>query len=148
MPPPFPHIECPLKVKVIITNYTTPVKGVLRTAGVLPGRCARRYSWRVLPMAQAKGWVLPCLCPRREQRWRAAPVGLKGMGRGARMGKSSWQEGAMAGILEGIRVLDWSWWHQGAAVSYILGDMGAQVIKIEDPVQGDAMRGTRRFMGI
>ena len=54
----------------------------------------------------------------------------------------------MAGILEGIRVLDWSWWHQGPAVSYILGDMGAQVIKIEDPVQGDAMRGTRRFMGI
>jgi len=52
------------------------------------------------------------------------------------------------GILEGIRVVDWSWWHQGPAVSYILGDLGAEVIKIEDPVRGDPSRGTRRFMGV
>lgn len=54
----------------------------------------------------------------------------------------------MGGALEGIRVIDWSWWHQGPAVGYILGDMGADVIKIEDTVHGDPFRGLTRFMGV
>lgn len=54
----------------------------------------------------------------------------------------------MTGPLDGIRVVEWAWWHQGPAVAYILGDMGANVIKIEDPAQGDPFRGLTRFMGV
>lgn len=55
---------------------------------------------------------------------------------------------ATQGPLAGIRVIEWSVWHQGAAVGYLMGDLGADVIKIEEPVHGDPLRGTYRFMGV
>ncbi|MDZ4278919.1 MAG: CoA transferase [Dehalococcoidia bacterium] len=52
----------------------------------------------------------------------------------------------MAGPLAGIRVLNWSQFTPSSA-GYILGDLGADVIKIEHPVQGDAYRGMGRMYG-
>ena len=52
----------------------------------------------------------------------------------------------MAGPLEGIRVLNWSQFTPSSA-GYILGDLGADVIKIEHPVQGDAYRGMGTMYG-
>ena len=52
----------------------------------------------------------------------------------------------MAGPLEGIRVLNWSQFTPSSA-GYILGDLGADVIKIEHPVQGDAYRLLRYLAG-
>ena len=52
----------------------------------------------------------------------------------------------MAGPLAGIRILNWSQFTPSSA-GYILGDLGADVIKIEHPVQGDAYRGMNRMYG-
>jgi len=43
--------------------------------------------------------------------------------------------------LEGFRVLEWSHWAAGPVTSMILGDLGADVIKIEHRVTGDPSRG-------
>lgn len=43
--------------------------------------------------------------------------------------------------LEGIRVLEWSVWQAGPLASAMLGDMGADVIKVEDRQVGDPSRG-------
>ena len=53
----------------------------------------------------------------------------------------------MTAVLEGIRVLDWTVWQQGPMASVMLGDLGAEVIKIEDRVSGDPSRGFMRQMG-
>ena len=53
----------------------------------------------------------------------------------------------MAAILEGIRVLDWTIFQQGPVASMILGDMGADVIKIEERIGGDLGRGMMRVAG-
>lgn len=45
-----------------------------------------------------------------------------------------------AGILEGIRVLDFSHQLSGPYATMILGDMGATVIKVESPGRGDGIR--------
>ena len=53
----------------------------------------------------------------------------------------------MSMALEGIRVLEWGHWHQGPLAARILGDLGAEVVKIEERVEGDPMRGLGRIMG-
>jgi len=50
--------------------------------------------------------------------------------------------------LEGIRVLDWTVWQQGPVASTMLGDLGAEVIKIEDRVSGDPARGVMKMWGV
>jgi crotonobetainyl-CoA:carnitine CoA-transferase CaiB-like acyl-CoA transferase len=52
----------------------------------------------------------------------------------------------MPGPLDGILVLNWSQFTPSSA-GYFLGDLGADVIKIEHPVQGDAYRGMGRMYG-
>lgn len=50
--------------------------------------------------------------------------------------------------LDGIRVLDWTNWIQGAVATSILGGLGAEVIKIEEPRSGDPARGFTHAFGI
>ena len=50
--------------------------------------------------------------------------------------------------LEGIRVIDWTIWQQGPVASLMLGDLGADVIKIEERVRGDPGRGMLRMSGV
>jgi CoA:oxalate CoA-transferase len=52
----------------------------------------------------------------------------------------------MAGPLEGVRVLDLSWILSGPFCSLVLADLGADVIKIEQPVIGDKARGNGPFI--
>ncbi len=49
----------------------------------------------------------------------------------------------MPGPLDGIRILEWAMYHNGPAAGYMLGDLGAEVIKIEQPVTGDYCRGVQ-----
>ncbi len=51
------------------------------------------------------------------------------------------QESGLKGILSGVRVLDLSVFIQGPLSSAMLGDLGADVIKIEKPGVGDYSRG-------
>jgi crotonobetainyl-CoA:carnitine CoA-transferase CaiB-like acyl-CoA transferase len=56
--------------------------------------------------------------------------------------RNAWQEGLGRMMpLEGLRVVDASSILAGPLCCQILGDFGADVIKIEHPVHGDAMRG-------
>lgn len=50
----------------------------------------------------------------------------------------------MPGALEGLRVLDMTVWQQGTSASAMLADLGADVVKIEDPNGGDPGRGLWR----
>lgn len=50
--------------------------------------------------------------------------------------------------LEGIRVIDWTVWQQGSVCSAMLGDLGAEVIKIEERIAGDPGRGLMKMNGI
>ncbi len=54
----------------------------------------------------------------------------------------------MAMPLDGIRVIDWTIWQQGPVASTLLGDLGAEVIKIESRDGGDPGRGLLRAQGI
>ncbi len=48
--------------------------------------------------------------------------------------------------LEGIRVVDWTIWQQGPLASSLLGDLGAEVIKVEDRISGDPGRGLSKLI--
>ena len=50
--------------------------------------------------------------------------------------------------LDGIRVIDWTIWQQGPVASLMLGDLGADVIKIEERVGGDPGRGVLKAQGL
>jgi crotonobetainyl-CoA:carnitine CoA-transferase CaiB-like acyl-CoA transferase len=50
--------------------------------------------------------------------------------------------------LEGIRVLEWAIFHAGPGATAILRDMGAEVIKIEQPVSGDPIRRAWHYKAI
>src|ERR687888_224562 len=49
--------------------------------------------------------------------------------------------------LDGIKVLDFSWWFAGPLATSWLGDMGAEVIKVERPGRGDDTRHVDRLFG-
>ena len=53
----------------------------------------------------------------------------------------------MTNLLDGIKVIDWTQAHHGAATGYMLGDLGADVIKVEEP-DGDIARNWRSIMGV
>jgi crotonobetainyl-CoA:carnitine CoA-transferase CaiB-like acyl-CoA transferase len=50
--------------------------------------------------------------------------------------------------LEGIRVIDWSIFQLGPVASAMLGDLGAEVIKIEEREGGDPARGMLKLSGV
>ncbi len=50
--------------------------------------------------------------------------------------------------LEGLRVIDWTIWQQGPVCSAMLGDLGAEVIKIEQRDSGDPGRGIVKMSGL
>jgi len=50
--------------------------------------------------------------------------------------------------LEGIRVLEWGIFHAGPGATAILADMGAEVIKIEQPGTGDPVRRAKGYKDI
>ncbi|HXH23326.1 MAG TPA: CoA transferase [Dehalococcoidia bacterium] len=50
------------------------------------------------------------------------------------------------GPLEGVRVLDLTWFHQGGYSTVILADLGAEIIKVERPGVGDPGRQIGRFV--
>jgi crotonobetainyl-CoA:carnitine CoA-transferase CaiB-like acyl-CoA transferase len=50
--------------------------------------------------------------------------------------------------LDGVRVVDWTIWQQGPVASVMLGDLGADVIKIEERTGGDPGRGVLRAQGL
>jgi crotonobetainyl-CoA:carnitine CoA-transferase CaiB-like acyl-CoA transferase len=54
----------------------------------------------------------------------------------------------MAMPLDGIRVVDWTIWQQGPVSTAMLGDLGAEVIKIEERVGGDPGRGVLKMSGV
>ena len=49
--------------------------------------------------------------------------------------------------LEGLRVIDWTIWQQGPVASAMLGDLGAEVIKLESKDGGDPGRGIGTIAG-
>lgn len=54
----------------------------------------------------------------------------------------------MKGPLDGIKVVEWAVWGFGPMAGAILGDLGAQVVKIEHPQGGDPSRGLQTFVGV
>jgi CoA:oxalate CoA-transferase len=53
----------------------------------------------------------------------------------------------MSGPLEGLRVLDFSWFLAGPFATMILADLGAEVVKVEAPGKGDPSRAAGPFIG-
>ncbi len=53
----------------------------------------------------------------------------------------------MSGLLDGIKAIDWGAFANGPIIGVMLGDLGADVIKIEDPGIGDPSRGMQSMYG-
>ena len=51
------------------------------------------------------------------------------------------------GPLQGIRVIECAGYLSAPTACYMLGDLGAEIIKIEDRVKGDPSRGTSAVFG-
>ena len=51
-------------------------------------------------------------------------------------------------ILEGVRIIDWTGFLVGPVAGSMLGDMGAEVIKVEQMGRGDPLRGVQTFFGV
>jgi crotonobetainyl-CoA:carnitine CoA-transferase CaiB-like acyl-CoA transferase len=53
----------------------------------------------------------------------------------------------MGGPLEGVRIIELAGFLSAPTACYMLGDLGAEVIKIEDRVKGDPVRGMSAYFG-
>ncbi len=53
----------------------------------------------------------------------------------------------MAKPLDGIKILEWAVWYAGPGATMYLGDMGAEIVKIEQPQVGDPSRGLTTMEG-
>jgi len=53
----------------------------------------------------------------------------------------------MSGPLQGIRVIECAGYLSAPSAAYILGDLGAEVIKVEDRIKGDPVRGMSSTFG-
>jgi len=53
----------------------------------------------------------------------------------------------MSGALQGIRILEWASWINGPSAGAMLADLGAEVIKVEERIHGDPMRGAETLYG-
>jgi crotonobetainyl-CoA:carnitine CoA-transferase CaiB-like acyl-CoA transferase len=53
--------------------------------------------------------------------------------------------GEPKGPLDGIRIVDWTIWQQGPVAGAMMGDLGAEVIKIEEREKGDGGRAMLAF---
>ena len=51
------------------------------------------------------------------------------------------------GVVEGIRIVDFSQFAAGPWCTSFLGDLGADIIKVERPGRGDPSRGSRSDAG-
>ena len=47
------------------------------------------------------------------------------------------------GVLKGVRAIEWATFGNGPILGVILGDLGAEVIKLEDRVAGESIPGHR-----
>ena len=54
-------------------------------------------------------------------------------------------DSARQGPLDGIRIVDWTIWQQGPVAGAMMGDLGAEVIKIEEREKGDGGRAMLSF---
>jgi crotonobetainyl-CoA:carnitine CoA-transferase CaiB-like acyl-CoA transferase len=61
---------------------------------------------------------------------------------------SSGTDTKIEGLLSGIRAIEWATFGNGPIIGVILGDLGAEVIKLEDRVAGDPSRGISAFQGV
>ena len=50
--------------------------------------------------------------------------------------------------LDGIRIIDWTLFQFGPVATSILGDLGADVIKLEQPTKGDSGRGAQAIASL
>ena len=50
----------------------------------------------------------------------------------------------MSGALEGIRVVEFANYVSGPYAGMLLGDLGADIVKVEEPTRGDPFRGWGR----